>query len=327
MGRLHGWLLRLGVSVLALWLVSRQVPASALALHLWQLPGSVLAACLLLLVPNLGFQFLKWRALLHSLPSPPPDRLIAESLLLGMLGGLLTPARVGEHGRVLVLPAGPGGSRVHLAGLSLLDRLVSSLVTVLAGGACLLLLPSGWLPEPLGAAVSVYAALSALAHLAVLLLLIRPRWVLAPFARWAWLARQARWQGLREGLEALRPAQRLAALGWGLAFWACFILQFSLLVTGLGFGDPRVPAAAGGTFLLTALFPFSLGDLGLRELFSGVLFSTLGADPARVVTASLVLFGINVLLPALVALPLLLKADPRTVPPSAMPAEPDGPDA
>lgn len=220
----------------------------------------------------------------------------------------MTPGRVGEHARVLVFA---GQSRAQLAGLSLLDRLVSSLVTVLAGAACLALLPGGWLPAPLGRAVVTYAALSVFAHAGVLALLLAPRHLLALCDRWAWLRGRDAWQQVRSGLVAVEPRRRLALLGWSLAFWACFILQFSLLVRGLGFGDPRIPAAAGGTFLLTALFPFSLGDLGLRELFSGVLFSTLGAEPSLVVTASLVLFGINVLLPALVALPLLLRHDLR----------------
>ena len=302
MSRTWSWLLRLGVTALALVLVFRQVQLDQVLAQLRILPASILGLCLLLLVPNIGFQYLKWRTLLRSLPSPPPAREILRSTLLGMLGGLLTPGRVGEHARVLVFR---GVSRSRLAGLSLLDRLVSSLVTVGAGALCLWLMPRTAFPALFSTGVMIYGGASLLGHMAVLALLLQPSRVLAWLERWNWLNRQPRWHQVREGLGALDGSRRLALLGWAVAFWLCFILQFSLLVGGLGFSHPLVPAAAGSTFFLSALFPFSLGDLGLRELFSGALYASLGADPVIAISASLVLFSINALLPALLALPLL----------------------
>ena len=304
-----GWLLRLGVSALALWLVFRQVHPAEVLKTLPALPFPILGACLLLLGPNLFFQFMKWRTLLHSLPEPPSAGVIVRSLLLGILLGLVTPGRVGEHARVLVFT---GVSRTRLAALSLLDRLASSLVTVVAGMVCLLLLPSSGLPRPLGIGLYLVGGLSLLAHLGVAGLLIDPARVLGFVSRWKRLADHPRWQAVNEGLAAVDAPRRAALVGWSWAFWTCFILQFSLLVTGLGVFDARVPAAAGATFLVTSLVPISLGDLGLRELASGALFSTLGADPAKAVSASLLLFVINVLLPALVAVPLLFR--PRVQP-------------
>ncbi len=294
--------LQLAVSLGALWLISRSVSLQDLT-RLWSLAdGGLLFAAVALLPLNLGLQLMKWRTLLLGLEVLPPGKQILRSWFLGLLLGLLTPGRLGEHGRILFLRDIP---RSRLLTLSLLERAASSVVTVFLGLACLLALPHSWFPGLPRQAILVYAGVSFLLHLLALAVLLRPVLLGGLLDRLPRLREHRRLQEARAALAGIAPSHRLALLGWSLAFWLCFTGQFVLLIRSLGFEHSLSWAAAGGTFLLNALFPISFGNLGLRELFSAALFQSIGAEAALAVGASLLLFSINMLLPALISLPLL----------------------
>lgn len=260
-----------------------------------------LGLALVLLLPNLGFQMVKWGLLVRAQLPGATRALIVRSFLAGTALGTLTPGRVGEHARA----AWFGSHRTELAALSLLDKLSSATVTSVAGTLGLLLLPRWDLSLFGGAAPWVLAGLGlyALAVLAWTLgsaaLLLAPARVTGLLGRLPWLAARQRFQRVHAAMQLVDRPRRLAVLGAAVAFYATFILQFTLLARGLGISSSLTPAAAAGTMFLKSLFPISLGDLGVRELFAANLFEGIGAAPEGAVAAAFLLFVINVLLPSL----------------------------
>ncbi len=259
-------------------------------------------AALALLPANLGFQALKWGLLVRTQRPDAGASLIFRSFLGGLALGTVTPGRVGEHARAACF----SGNTTELTALSLLDKFSSAAVTSLFGALGLLALPRWDLSlfgraAPLVLAVlGVYAAAVLLWTLAGLALLLAPARVTSLLGRWRWLAANLRFQRVHVAMAAVSRPRRAAVLATALTFYATFILQFSLLARGLGLSSPLVPAAAAGTMFLKSLFPVSLGDLGVRELFAANLFESLGGAPERAVSAAFLLFLINMGLPSLI---------------------------
>jgi uncharacterized membrane protein YbhN (UPF0104 family) len=299
--RAAGGLLKAAASILlCLWLLGR-LDAQLLWRTLAGVSRPHLAAALLLLAPNLGFQALKWGLLVRSQLPECAAGCIARSFLGGMALGTLTPGRLGEHARA----AWFGARRTELAALSLLDKLSAAAVTSLGGALGLLLLPR-WDLSLFGRAaplvlalLGLYAAAVLAWTLAGLALLLAPARVTGLLGRWPWLAARARFQRAHAAMGLVGRPRRLGLLLAALAFYGTYILQFTLLARGLGLAMPLAPAAAAGTMFLKSLFPVSLGDLGVRELFAANLFEGLGGAPEQAVGAAFLLFLINVLLPSL----------------------------
>jgi uncharacterized membrane protein YbhN (UPF0104 family) len=96
-------------------------------------------------------------------------------------------------------------------------------------------------------------------------------------------------------------------------FFFCYILQYIVLFAAFShhnkFGDFFL-ASVVIMFAKTILSPLTLSDFGVREGASVFFLSRIGESAATAINASLVLFAINILLPALVGLFLLfLKND------------------
>lgn len=300
------WSLRLAVAAaLAAWLLGR-LDGRALLEALRGLSPAALAGALALLVPNLGLQYLRWAWLVRSRRPDAPSGLVWRSLLGGMALGTLTPGRVGEHGRA----AWFAGDRTELVALSLLDKLASAGVTGLAGAAGLLWLPTwdlsifgDFAPLVLGA-LAAYGAAVLGWSLAGLALLLAPGRITGWFRRLPGLGRSARLERVQKAMQLIDRGTRLKLLLAAAGFTTTFLAQFVLLVRGLGFHSQWDWAAAAGTMFLKSLFPISLGDIGVRELFAANLFESLGARPETAVAAAFLLFGINLLLPSLAGLAL-----------------------
>lgn len=286
--------------LLCLWLIGRLDGERILELGSGMLSWPF-ALALLLLPANIGFQYRKWALLVRSqFPDAPASRVLG-SLLAGLTLGNFTPGRLGEHARA----AWFGASRTELAALSLVDKFSSASVTSLLGVFGLLLLPE-WDLSIFGEAASLVLTLLALYACAVLAwillglaLLVAPARVTGLLNLAPWIARNERFQRIHKAMQLVERRRRLGLLAAALAFYVTFILQFCLLMMAMGFVHPLLPAAAAGTMFLKSLFPISIGDLGVRELFAANLFAVLGAPAELAVSAAFLLFLVNLVLPAL----------------------------
>ena len=93
-------------------------------------------------------------------------------------------------------------------------------------------------------------------------------------------------------------------------FYFCFLLQYALLVSAFSHNSEMLNYLWAGNLIMfakTVIPPISLGELGIREGASVFFLTKFGELSSVAFNASIFLFIINILLPALVGLILLAK--------------------
>jgi uncharacterized membrane protein YbhN (UPF0104 family) len=311
------WLLTAAIAAALWWTVDLSAVGAALRGAHW---GWIGLAGVLLPV-NLALDGWVWARLLRGVPDAGSPRRIGAALFCGFALGFWTPARLGEYaGRALSLPeADPWTVSLSVLAQRMIDMLVG-----VGGGLAVLLgtLYAGLLPVSaawVGAAL-IGAGTTAALGVAVLATGRCVSWV-EPLARWV--------PGLPTRLRSLR---RLGArdgapvLGGTVVRYLVFTGQFVCLSLALApqLSLPLLCVAVALTFYAKYLIPsLTLLDLGIREGGAVLFFEALGLPPAVGLSAALLLFTLNVLLPAAGGVPLAW----RLSPPRGSPAEGDAADA
>jgi len=268
---------RLVVGAASLYAIVRWVvsPAELLAVATTADPEWLLLAAALTPVGVL-LQWWKWRRLVQAGLPDIGELDILRSLFTGFGLGLLTPGRLGELGRGTGWP----GVRRRATALAAADRLLSSLVTLTAGAVYVLwVMPVFW-----GGMAGLGIGLG-LAILGVCWRRFGSRLVMSivDVPRTSWVG------------------NLIAAV----LFNFVFCVQMFCLLRSTDVIAPGVLGAVPAMFALKTLLPISFMDLGVREAASVVVFGSVGVAAATAVQASLMLFGLNVLLPGLAGLLLM----------------------
>jgi len=255
-------------------------------------PGPFVWA-LVLLIPNIGIQLIKWGYLVRRVRPGTPIREIVSSLFVGFSFGMISPARMGEMARGLAIS---GESRTKMAGLTLVDRGHSFAVTAIAATVGLMMLYPRVVCAPgLVAIVAIVWGCLRVGRLRGGLRRLASR---LPFRERIVL--------LIESLEGLDPRVSLSLLLLSSVFNLIFFTQFHLLLAA--FADvswlrtmPLIPMV----FVIKVLLPITLIDLGMREFASITLFARIGVEQAGALNASFLLFLIDVAVPGLIGLAFL----------------------
>ncbi|MEP0822968.1 MAG: flippase-like domain-containing protein [Ignavibacterium sp.] len=253
----------------------------------------LIGLALALVVFNLGTQILKWDYLLRKSGFSFPRATVAQSVLFGISIGTLTPGQIGEFGgRAVLLQTDPQ----RIVGLTIIDKLQILCVMTLGGLAALAVLFS------FGTLLSAAAIAGGLAVLAAMLRPATPAdWIHRTFFRGA----KSKW--IQEFFAAARTLRDrkliLATTFFTLAFYVVLWIQVHLLLNAfqpVSTLDSFLGFAA--TMFAKSFLPFTVADLGIREA-GLVYFLSLRAVPEpTALNASLLLFAINILLPAIVGL-------------------------
>ncbi len=302
-----GWFLRLAIAIAALaWLVSLIDPQQIA--QAWQhiSPGYFALACLLWFA-NLGLQAYKWHLILNSTTRQASLCDSTRSLFGSYTLGILTPGRWGEIGRALFLP---GCDWKEVSWLAFFDRATNALVIILLGAIGFLLYPA-LLERAAGRASYTIATVVGL------LLLLPVLIVLIPTLRnrlSAWLQKRyphSAWPRLLNLTPQRGLLLRTGALAVAFAF--VFAVQQVLLVRAFSVELAMMPGvfAVFAIHTIKTLLPISFGDLGIREGTTVLLLGSLDVPAAVSISAALLLFFINVAIPALIGVPFLLTAKKR----------------
>jgi len=294
------------LAALVICIVVGWVDATRLAPAFTAADPTLLAIAVALSAPNLWLQYSKWRTLVRRVRPETDNRRIAASLFTGFALGLVTPARTGEYGGRAI--AMPGSGAAVLAGLTAVDKMAALVVTV----ACGCVATAALLAHGPGGGPALPAAL--LGGIAVLLLfaaLIKGR---KPFERMLLrrIPRSGRWGAaahrVLQALSELQPRDLRALIWKSAAFYAVFISQFALFLIAQERINPfdALCGASAVMLLKTVVPPVTFGELGIREGASVLVFALLGVPGATAFNASILLFIVNVLLPALAGTVLLL---------------------
>jgi hypothetical protein len=263
----------------------------------WRQPANGWVVAALLLVPlNWLLEALKWQALVRRV-QPASLGECSRAVLAGLSLGMLTPRSLGDYaGRLLVHGSGEGQ---RMLGVVLLNRLVQSLSTFVGGVLGILLLigvlGTGFSRELLWLIVPGFMGTAAM------LVLMGP--LRFSLIRRLQAALGEKWLQWLIVVREYSPAEIALVNGWALLRYGVFSLQFLFLLWWAGLQLPLalLLAGIGATFLLKTLVPaFNfLSDLGVREFSALLIFSMLDQPQAGVVAASLLLWFLNLCLPAL----------------------------
>ena len=279
-----------------------------------------LLAAVALLPLNVALDAVRWGRLVRRVAPGVRMRDAVAAVVGAYPLGLLTPGRVGDYvGRAAFLPAVPPGAS---AALTFGERM-ATLLCCLAFGLAVLPVNPAAASGPAGAwaAVAVWAASGA----AVLALAFaspsRTARVLSAVVPVAAVRRAfAAFGHIPSGEAGVLVA--LSALRYGV-----FSAQFALAVHAFAPGAAWGPVAAGVAvvFLLKSAVPqVTLGDLGVREGAAVFVLAGAGVPAAAALNASLAVFVVNLVLPALAGVPLLarLRLPEHAAPADAAPAAP-----
>ncbi len=253
--------------------------------------------CIVLLIPNLYMAFLKWFYLLHKKFPDISTGEVFGSLLFGYTLGLITPGRLGELGRGLFFPQ---RDKAVITGLNIIDKAFNQLVFFSLGCFSLWsMYLGGYLPEWKHLPLVLIPATTVIVLL--WLLLLNPAFIRRLLNRLA--ARNHLKSRLLRATAALNHFSRrdsLVVLGLSLVWILVVVLQYHVLV--LAFTTVSVWAsfhAVTSTLFIKTLLPITFADLGIREGIAIFFFSQFQVSRAAVFNASLLIFIINFLTPAI----------------------------
>jgi hypothetical protein len=295
------------VSALLLWGIYIQIqkqidrldelnPAS-----LWQTgPDYLLWICILLMPLNIGLEARKWH-LLASTARPLTFREALSSCLAGITVSLITPNRLGEYpGRLLYMRR---KNTFRLISVSVLGAVAQMLALFTFGLASLIYYHWAF------PGIISFVALSSCAVFTMSTAILYAR-----FEHWAPLIEKIKW--LRKFrvygrlLRRFTNKEQLTILGLSLLRFATYTAQYLVLLRWM---NVMLPPVEG--FLMSALFfwvmavipTLALIELGERGQVSLYLFHHFSDNTVGILSATIGVWCINLILPAIAGSILLLR--------------------
>jgi uncharacterized protein (TIRG00374 family) len=268
----------------------------------------LLVAAFVLSFVNIYLQFFKWKLTCKTVLHEDKNSKIFTSLIYGLSAGLITPARVGEYfGRAIAFKNKPL-LRVTLA--TLVDKFFPLMIVVFYGSMSTIFYLYFYYDVSIYLVFSLFIVVFTLFYFFAILIRSQKFWNSILFAK---LNNSKYFSKLFLQLQSLRKLDkkyftRMSVIS--MLFYFCFLLQYALLVSAFSHNTEIINYLWAGNlimFVKTVIPPISLGELGIREGASVFFLTKFGELPSVAFNASIFLFIINILLPALVGLILLLK--------------------
>lgn len=250
--------------------------------------------------PNQWLQYERWKLIARRASIRPELADIRESYWLGHTLGFVTPGRIGAYGRGLFLKNVP---IVESATLTVLERSYSAITVNGFGLIALAILPGmGWHADwaNFGLTTSI---LLGIAGSALLIVGVIPGQIARLVGRVA--IHRAWGRRVRKSISAIAEIPSPASVLYlvlAMASLAVSLVQFLLILKATG---AEIPVLAGMlaihlNFFLKGNIPLTLGNLGVGEWTALLCLRGLGVPDAQAVAASLILFSLNVAIPAMI---------------------------
>ncbi|WP_420454573.1 lysylphosphatidylglycerol synthase transmembrane domain-containing protein [Rubrivirga sp.] len=258
----------------------------------------------LALVPvNIGLEAYRWGRLVRTIEPSVRHRDVLRAVVGSYPLGLLTPGRIGDYvGRAVYLREIPASAS---AALTFGERM-ATLAACLVGGLVALgpYLRVQEAASPLWPAVLVVGWLATSGLVALILFPGLAHVALTTVLPFAPVRRAA------ASFSKIPQEEAVTLLALSAVRYVVFSGQFVLLARAVAPEAPWLGLWIGVAlvfFAKSAIPQVTLGDLGVREGAAVFFLGAYGVAPAAALDASLALFGLNLLLPALAGTPLLLQ--------------------
>lgn len=264
-----------------------------------------IAAAVLLLPVNLALDAWVWRILVSPVAPRLPWSTVAGAVMSGFALGFFTPARTGEFaGRAFYLE---DADRWTVSVSVLAQRAVDMAATLNMGFAAFVyafatgLLPMTW---PWLAVASVGGGIAGL----LTAFTLQPAWGVYIVRRV--LRRYPSVEQRFAFLSRLSGRDILLVAGLSTTRYVVFASQFVCLICAFLPAAPILQAGIGVALMYFVKFllpPITFVDLGIREGAAVFFFGLLGFSEAAALNAALLIFIINLVLPAIAGLPFISK--------------------
>jgi uncharacterized protein (TIRG00374 family) len=254
--------------------------------------------CLLLLIPNYGIQFLKWRYILRVHYAGVSNQLVFQSLLFGTTIGFITPGNLGELTRALYFKK---HDKIIVTGLNILDKIYGMVIFITLGLISLLIITvtrfqwSTYVVFPI-------AIIGVVFLLILWIILLNPRFArtFSDFLK----RRLAVPDKILHIFSSLNGVERKHSLNMCLLGFLWFLVIFSQYhIVILAFEKVALfPSylAVSAILFTKIILPISFADLGIREGASVFYYTLYNVKNAAAFNAALLIFVINFFIPAFV---------------------------
>jgi uncharacterized membrane protein YbhN (UPF0104 family) len=296
------FVLKAAIAIVVLALLIRRISWADMYAALRNADLNWISLSLLLLPLNFYTQFRRWQLIVKHLHPQVSAGAIMRSLLSGITLGFITPGRFGEMGRAVFIPQ---ANWLALIGLTLVEKWYALLVVYLFGLIGLIpflhaaFRPVLWVPVLGTGLILVICGIA---------LVLSPSFLSYVLKRFDRMRRRKRLHQVLYGISQLTPRLSLALFLLTILQVLTYFTQFYLIIKAFA----TLPILGGFSAISSimwskTLLPISLGDLGIRETASVYFLGKVGVQDAIALDSALLLFAINVLLPAVVGFVALLQ--------------------
>jgi len=257
---------------------------------------------------NVYLQFIKWKFTCRTVLQESKNSQIFTSLFYGLSAGAITPARVGEYfGRAIAFKNKP---LLQVTVATLVDKFFPMMIVAFFGSISIIFFLYFYYDVSVYIVFSLFIVVFTLFYFVAILISSENFWNNILFTK---LNNSKYFRKLFFQLQSLKNLDkkyftRMSVIS--ILFYSCFLLQYALLVSAFSHNSEIINYLWAGNlimFVKTVIPPISLGELGIREGASVFFLTKFSELPSVAFNASIFLFIINILLPALVGLILLLR--------------------
>lgn len=263
---------------------------------------------MLLGVLNIYLQYSKWRLTCYEVLGINESSKVFRSLFYGFSAGIITPIRVGEYfGRGIEFR---DKSLVQVTVATLVDKFFPLLMVASIGSVSSLLFVYFYYEVSIYIVLSLFILIFTFFYFLILLLLNPGFWNSILFSR---INSQGKLKSFLDKLKVFESLNRtyfFRMIFISFLFYSCFLIQYALLVMAFSNHFDFVHylwAANLIMFAKTVIPPISLGELGIREGASVYFLTQMGETASVAFNSSILLFIINLLIPALIGVGMFLR--------------------
>ena len=268
----------------------------------------LITAAFFLSIVNVYLQFLKWKLTCNAIMSEDNNSKILSSIFFGLSAGAITPLRIGEYfGRAIAFKNKP---LLQVTTATLVDKFFPLIIVTFFGAISCLVFIYFKYDVSIFIVLPLFVVVFTLFYFLILIMRSKKFWENVFFER---LRNSNRFNKFLIQLESLRNLDKKYARLMtfiSILFYICFLCQYAILVAAFSHNSNYLNYLWAGNliiFVKTVIPQISLGELGIREGASVFFLTSFGELSSVAFNASIFIFIINILLPALVGVFLLFR--------------------
>jgi len=273
---------------------------------------TIIGVVILLGIVNIFLQYSKWRFTCAEVLKIKDKFKIFRSLFYGFSAGIITPLRIGEYfGRGIEFR---DKSLVQVTVATLIDKFFPLLMVASLGSVSSLIFIYFYYNVSIYIVLSLFILIFTFFYMLVILLLNNKFWNSILFSK---LNSSVKLKPFLEKLRIFESLDRtyfFKMLVISFLFYLCFLIQYALLVSAFSNHFDFVHYLWAGNlimFVKTIIPPISFGELGIREGASIYFLTQMGETASVGFNASILLFIVNLLIPALIGVGMFLRKNDK----------------